>query len=550
MTSDETSPSLLLATLRTLNTIADSVALAHPNSSTPDKELSKSLFSKSNAKSLAMIIDQTSQSTIVQQSVLLATRLISKVPMKEQEKETLADAGVLKALVTKAACFIVAQGFVFPWADIYTSEADGLLFSPPATQLGPVLQAIGVIVDDSRSRAEALLASPTLTTVFPKPPLEFAPDDVKKGPTGSYLSGFAVPRRPSNPMSFTLPYVPTLPPKSNHNTNFPPLGNNHNVKTYENSWTSESAVLGVDDDESGVIPWLFHIVRADSGLRRLNAAWLLTLLYRFGLANKSRVTMFAHLVIPPLVRILDKDFELLGEPRYAKDEVSPATLEAKEMAASIIALLCTDTPELQNAAVDAGAIPRLTHLLKESHQVSMTAARPSLWSPHADRANAEGGDGQVSQLGEPGLTNNVRLQMNVREGALKALASISPIRDDFRKAIVDTGVVPLIVDSLRPFENDTKEEESKPSDASKSKSKGNPISVLIAACGAVRALTRSVSVLRTSLIDNGVAAPLFGLLTHPEIEVQIAATAATCNLALDLSPMRQVSDLLMYCIHV
>ena len=69
----------------------------------------------------------------------------------------------------------------------------------------------------------------------------------------------------------------------------------------------------------------------------------------------------------------------------------------------------------------------------------------------------------------------------------------------------------------------------------------NPVSVLIAACGATRALSRSISILRTTLIDNGVVMPVFRLLRHPDIEVQIAATACTCNLVTDVSPMRDVS---------
>lgn len=42
-------------------------------------------------------------------------------------------------------------------------------------------------------------------------------------------------------------------------------------------------------------------------------------------------------------------------------------------------------------------------------------------------------------------------------------------------------------------------------------------------------------------MDAGLAAPLFGLLKHQDIEIQIQATAVVCNLVLDFSPMREVS---------
>jgi hypothetical protein len=64
--------------------------------------------------------------------------------------------------------------------------------------------------------------------------------------------------------------------------------------------------------------------------------------------------------------------------------------------------------------------------------------------------------------------------------------------------------------------------------------------VLIAACKVTRSLSRSVSVLRTSLIDHGVAQPVYELLKHPSVEVQIAATEVITNLVLEMSPMRPV----------
>ncbi len=91
-----------------------------------------------------------------------------------------------------------------------------------------------------------------------------------------------------------------------------------------------------------------------------------------------------------------------------------------------------------------------------------------------------------------------------------------------------------IIEALVPYT------ESKEQDATSAKD-GNPDAVLIAACKVTRSLSRSVSVLRTSLIDHGVAQPVFELLTHPSIKVQIAATEVITNLVLDVSPMRTVS---------
>ena len=45
--------------------------------------------------------------------------------------------------------------------------------------------------------------------------------------------------------------------------------------------------------------------------------------------------------------------------------------------------------------------------------------------------------------------------------------------------------------------------------------------------------------LRTSLIDAGIAKPVFALLKHRDPDIVIAATNAICNLILDFSPMRE-----------
>ncbi len=64
---------------------------------------------------------------------------------------------------------------------------------------------------------------------------------------------------------------------------------------------------------------------------------------------------------------------------------------------------------------------------------------------------------------------------------------------------------------------------------------------VLAACYAVRMLSRSVGILRTALVDNTVYAPLLQLLQWHDTDVQVAAAATVCNLVMDFSPMREVS---------
>jgi len=54
-------------------------------------------------------------------------------------------------------------------------------------------------------------------------------------------------------------------------------------------------------------------------------------------------------------------------------------------------------------------------------------------------------------------------------------------------------------------------------------------------------LSRSVSILRTLLVDYGVALYVLDLMKHPDVNVKVAASSAICNLVLEVSPVREVS---------
>ncbi|RHZ56482.1 hypothetical protein CDV55_105938 [Aspergillus turcosus] len=535
-----------LPILRTLNSIADRLPLQSQQKLNKDTRLAELLFSKEHVGCLARIIGQDYTSYQAQASIELAASLIGKLCTEEAHKTILADSGVLDALAVKVASFVVAQGFVLPGAEEHVQEpgALGSLPSPApsSAKLAPILRAITVIIEHSKWRAEHFLSSPGIVTVFPKQLPEFAPSDIKKGPWGStYFSGSAVPRHAGiNPLESLLPPVPSSPSTAPANAaNFPPLGQqgarrrpSHSFPTSFSLFESTSS----DDDENCIVPWLLYMVRAENGMVRLMSARLVTVLFRLGLAKKHRVSLLSYLLIPVLIRMLDKDYDIPDGDNVEYGGLISATARIKEEAPAVLAALVIDDQELQKHAVDGGAIKKLSQLLKESYNPIHESTKP-MWHPDADDS-APISDAQPVEckLGPRGLSPAHCHVMRYRENILKALAALVPFKDEYRKLVCENGVVPYIIDSLKPCPSELPEDTSTPKNTA---TDGNPTPTLLAACGAARMLTRSVSVLRTSLIDAGVAAPLFVLIRHPDIEVQIAATSVICNLALDFSPMKE-----------
>lgn len=536
ISSTECPQVLTVAILKTLTNIADRYPLQNINWP-QENRLAEILFTPDTIGCFARIIASNSSSTATQTCATFAANIIARLCTEETHKAALAEYGILDALALKIASFVVAQGFVLPGAENHLGQDGALTMlphpAPAAAKLGPILRATSIIVENSKWRAEHFLSSPGIVTVFPGRLPEFSPTDIKRNPWGMpYLSGSAVPRQNhTNPMDALLPVVPLA--QNSASTNFPPLVP---IGSFHKRSLSFLEAPSYEEDESALVPWLFHMVRTENGLSRVMAARLVTGLFRLGLARKHRIPMFNYLVTPLLLRMLDKDYDFGDDSDPEFDGMISMALALKEEVPPIIATLVMDTQELQKHAVEAGAIKVLSQLLKETYNPHSENGKHMWYAESKDKDTLSAVPATL-QLGPVGYSPMTCHIMRYREGILRALAALAPFRDEYRKAICENGVVPYIIDSLKPRPpvelQDTTGIKNTAAD-------GNSIPTLLAACGAARALTRSVSVLRTSLIDAGVATPLFELIKHRDIEVQIAATSVICNIALDFSPMKEV----------
>lgn len=238
-------------------------------------------------------------------------------------------------------------------------------------------------------------------------------------------------------------------------------------------------------------------------------------------ARRKRCRMLALHIVPLAVRLVQDSGNTLPVDRAARAEA----YMIRQKSCGILADMIADHRDLQMAAVEAGAIKHISPLLRRTFD-KIVLTRP-YWKPTPIASKSLD---QTCILGPSGLPEEVTSVMDRRAGTLRALAAIADKDDAHRKAIIESGVISFIVDSLKPFSPDA---------SSSLSAQGNTVPVILAACKAAQSLSRSVSLLRTSLIDAGLARPVFELLKHPDERLQIAATDVCSNLILEVSPMRQ-----------
>ncbi|KAG5971933.1 hypothetical protein E4U55_000986 [Claviceps digitariae] len=551
-------PQIVVASLRALLDISTATASTPPTAPFSVKALADQIFTLSNIESMNASLSMTLSHHLFQSQVRLVSLLICRLCRDERHQNALVTAGVLDSLAAQLAKFAVADGLVVPGAkDLATQDGLSQLLPEPATtssRIGPLLEAISCIIGDSKYRASRLVYSPVFLAIFPGIRLE--PSKHSNGSCSQALTA----------MELILPSLPIPDSKSQSaapSTTFCTSDRAADSRTPSRStlWNKSSASAAWDsprfhtaghntetsteDTESPLIPWLIHLVRSLDDYDRLMAAAVLAALFKAGLGRKGvRETTIGLLVVPILVGMIaknDKDGLDVLDPSDATH------LLIIEKGPAVLARLMMDNEYLLKAAMDCGVDKILVRLLKRSYEPLTDAGRPPKpWSPHPDTGMEVENTSPVARLGDTGLHPLLAHRTSMRESCLKAIGALSSANEEYRKALVAEDVVPYVVESLSEFPRKPKSSKDK-SAANEQPHHGpspaygcNPVSVIIAACHVVRTLARSVCILRTSLVDHAVTMPVFRFLRHPDVNVQIAATATVINLVVEVSPVREL----------
>jgi hypothetical protein len=406
----------------------------------------------------------------------------------------------------------------------------------PARFLPHILDAISTIIHGSCFYTARFLYSQSVQQLFGWP---------KDRTTAAYdpaeLSWDTLIPRVQTLTSKTDPYTKSWPALGSHAA---ACGESARLPSMEALQQGSNRSVVTDESESPLFIWLMYIARRGEGTERLSACYLLALLKKFGErwplndpCKTARERHFSYLVIPLIVKMVEESSPSSEQSKKAH-ALGPQAREemrsVRERAPLVLAELIAGNKPLQTAAVDARILPTLVQTLKKSFEIVTTSAKP-LWQPRsaANQAVDVNIDPASSTLGRSGLSVDILHAFKYRESTLLALAAIAGDQDGLRKLVIEMGAATHIIEALVPCTGS--------SEQTSTTKNGNPDAVLIAACKVTRSLSRSVSVLRTSLIDHGIAQPVFELLTHPSVKVQIAATEVITNLVLEVSPMRTVS---------
>lgn len=549
------SATLVLATLRVLFVLANTALLSTLYDPTLIESYSELIFAEPYVTSLRLILSQKGSSIVVENQVALVASLVTKLCRTEHHRKRLFDEGILDALAKALARVIIDQGVAHPGRDcrarIESEQRSSTLDCTGASDITSILQALVAVIGNSNERARSLAYSGIILETLSRPTVDSGrPARGLKTDHGSPLSLHSqltftsidnlVPKTPDSVAAIQQTSRFMGAPSSIQASVLDPVLLSDQNMAVDLTTYDGSLLIDEKEKESPLIPYLIWLARVTKGAERLMAAQLLTSLYRSGMAAEHRQIDIGLLVIP----VLSQQLHHLG----SLEEEDAKTMLLIEEIPSVLASLAGDSEYLQKAAFDAGAVTSLSSLLKYSFDpITINTAS---WTPLSHKSIQGSISDETEDLIEEKIARPLYHRLKVRENVLKAIASCSPLKDEYRKTLVGQGIMPFIVESLNlRLQKPIIEIASQGSSPriQKSMEMGeltksnipNSMPVLVAACSIVRHLSRSPSLLRTTLVDHGVVRPIFELLTHSNLELQTAATAAVINLVTEMSPMRE-----------
>ncbi|KAL1311135.1 hypothetical protein AAFC00_001337 [Neodothiora populina] len=525
--SPYTPAKILVATLRALDNLVTAWATlastfpVHAQPPLPDLILDP--ITAHGIRSILRLHSQTpshAATATSNQQLALASDLITHCCLLTSARNLLVKEGVLDALADILASFA--------WTHTATSTHPAPAAFDALVPMANVLSAVSAVIEGSHYRSHRLIYSPALRKVLSTPQERGLHDDLP-GPN------FRQHRKPSDAVSLAHLLPSIVVQKSTFTSStFPPF-----------ALTNSRFLVDQPDIDptppSPLCAWLIHLARSSTDpsfrLAALRALALVNLALDADAAPirtdiiprlKERERQLALLAVPIAVKLVKDSADASAD--HGRNVTEPTTIRSE--ACAVLAKLIRNNVELQKAAHSAQAHKYIIQILRKSFD-PVSLARP-MWSPHLHSLDPQYDSSPLATLGDAGLPREVVAAMRCRATALEALAAISEREDSIRKDLIEAGAATYIIDSLTPFPDSVLSAASPPTVKD-----GNIVPVVLAACQAATAMSRSVGNLRTSLIDAGLGKPVLALLTHPSNAVQIAATDVSINLVLDFSPMRE-----------
>lgn len=505
--------------LHCLNTFAENIPFDTGNRWAVDQSLAECLYTTASATCLSRLSALAPRTLQAQQQLRVLLSLICNTCRTEQQILLLHDTGLLDVLCEQLA----AQ--IFPPGPRTPNDQKSIHAAKPReqrTHLALILETIAVIIEHSKSRTEQFVSNEIVERAVI---MSIGVPEKRQGVQEQHKTyEFRLPIVP-DPLAVHLAKKSSWPPLTHSTDGITAVRRQSSIQACESNSISAQSWISPENtkiQDAAIVSWLLYVVRSAEREVQIMAARLLVILKSYDMLDGRTIRSLATLLVPILVDMLEKYPETTDLHGLYAEQVP-----------TILALLVQDQEHLQQAAVEAKAIPKLAVALKANFE-SLQGLSSELWWPRKPQAKLTTGSRERS-LGPRGPSRPEHLQMMMREGLLKALAALSPDSDMFRKDVCDQGALSHIVLALEPFHSRTISGEHYDRIAIS----GNSSETLIAACGAVRALTRSPTSLRTKIVDADVAKHVINLLYAAEVAVRLAATKVIANLSHYFSPMRE-----------